>query len=249
MVSVAESGEQSVPYGDERIRYVVRKRAGRKSSRVAIHVEPDGRVLVDAPASASNSEIRAAVAKQGRWIHVHVKAALERQKSVFHREYVSGESWLYLGRRFRLKVMTEADQPTSVRLKGHYLAVVVPVRSREIVRKAVDIWYLERAKAILTNRLDVVSATLRWVEAQPPVRFRAMKLQWGSCSPAGRLTLNPHLVKASRQCIDYVLLHELCHLKIHNHSHGFYKLLDRHLPDWRPIKARLDNQAEEILKV
>ncbi len=74
-----------------------------------------------------------------------------------------------------------------------------------------------------------------------------MKVQWGSCSPAGRITLNPHLVKAPRECIDYVLLHELCHLRHHNHSPQFYRSLDRHMPRWRAIKERLDGMAEQVL--
>ena len=88
---------------------------------------------------------------------------------------------------------------------------------------------------------------LRWKHPPPPVRLQAMKVQWGSCSPAGRLTLNPWLVKAPRDCIDYVILHELCHLKEHNHSPRFYKLLDKHMPLWRERKERLDELAEVIL--
>lgn len=75
-----------------------------------------------------------------------------------------------------------------------------------------------------------------------------MKVQWGSCSPAGRITLNPLLVKAPRECIDYVLLHELCHLLNHNHSPKFYKTLDRQMPRWRAIKEKLDNMVEEIFR-
>ena len=74
-----------------------------------------------------------------------------------------------------------------------------------------------------------------------------MKVQWGSCSPAGRITLNPHLVKAPRECIDYVLLHELCHLRHHNHSTRFYKALDANMPHWRAVKQRLDAMAEQLL--
>ena len=79
------------------------------------------------------------------------------------------------------------------------------------------------------------------------MRLQVMKTQWGSCSPTGKLTLNPWLVKAPRDCIDYVILHELCHLKEHNHSPRFFKLLDRHMPAWRQRKARLDELAEIIL--
>lgn len=81
------------------------------------------------------------------------------------------------------------------------------------------------------------------------MRLQIMKVQWGSCSPAGRLTLNPDLVKAPRECIDYVLLHELCHLKEHNHSRNFYRLLERHLPRWRRNKERLDELADIVLNI
>jgi hypothetical protein len=74
-----------------------------------------------------------------------------------------------------------------------------------------------------------------------------MKKQWGSCSPTGVLSINPHLVKASPLAIDYVLLHELCHLKIHNHSEKFYRLLDRQMPGWKEIKVGLDQKAELLL--
>lgn len=76
------------------------------------------------------------------------------------------------------------------------------------------------------------------------MRLQLMTVQWGSCSPSGRITLNPLLVKAPRECIDYVLLHELCHLLHHNHSPKFYRTLDRHMPNWRAVKEKLDNMAE-----
>jgi len=74
-----------------------------------------------------------------------------------------------------------------------------------------------------------------------------MQTQWGSCSPEGAVLLNPHLVKAPTKAIDYVILHELCHLEEHNHSPRFYGLLDRFMPEWRVVKARLDSKAEQFL--
>ena len=74
-----------------------------------------------------------------------------------------------------------------------------------------------------------------------------MQTQWGSCSPAGRITLNPHLVKAPRDCIDYVILHELCHLAEHNHSERFYRLMQQVMPQWGKIKQRLDGMAASLL--
>ncbi len=238
---------EAVRYGDQLVRYTVRRRPGRKSSRVAIHVEPDGRVLVDAPESASDRQVRAAVAVRARWIHGHVAAVRQRLAQVLPREYVSGESLLYLGRRYRLKVVPGTASPPGVRLRGGYVEVAVERRSPTLVRTALNAWYRAKAKALLSARVEELAATLRWVRTPPPVRFQAMKVQWGSCSPAGRLTLNPHLVKAPRECIDYVLLHELCHLREHNHSRRFYRMLDMHMPRWQRRKSRLDALAETLL--
>ncbi len=238
---------QGVRYGDQLVRYTVRRRTERKSSRVAIHVEPDGRVLVDVPEGASDRQVRAAVAARARWIHGHVSAVRQRLAQVLPREYVSGESLLYLGRRYRLKVVPGTASPPGVRLRGGYVEVAVERRSPTLVRTALNAWYRAKAKALLSARLEELAATLRWVRTPPPVRFQAMKVQWGSCSPAGRLTLNPHLVKAPRECIDYVLLHELCHLREHNHSRRFYRMLDMHMPRWQRRKSRLDALAENLL--
>ena len=74
-----------------------------------------------------------------------------------------------------------------------------------------------------------------------------MQKQWGSCSPTGVLLLNLHLIKAPARCVDYVLLHEICHLREHNHGNAFCTLLESLLPDWRHMKDRLDNMAEMLL--
>ena len=241
--------QHSFRYGEETIRYQVRFHALRKSGRIAIHVEPDGRVVVDAPDGALDDTVKVAVRARARWIHNHVEAIRHRKAGVFPREYVSGESILYFGRRYRLKVVVEAGVTGSVRLRGAFVEVRVPVQRKLLIRAALLNWYRIRAKLVLAERLKEVASGLHWTKALPPTRFQVMKTQWGSCSPAGTLTLNPHLVRAPRECIDYVLLHELCHLKQHNHSSRFFRLLDAHMPAWRHVKARLDELAELILNV
>lgn len=239
--------KQSFRYGEETISYEVRRQPERKVSRISIHVEPTGDVLVDAPVATSDQAIRIAVKKRARWIHGHVVSFRRRRAQTLLREYVSGESLMYLGRRYRLKVIVTSDEKESVRLWGGLIEVRLPTNERQLVSATLDSWSRSRAKIILSERLEAICATLRWVRHSPPIRFQIMKVQWGSCSPTGRLTLNPYLVKAPRECIDYVPLHELCHLKEHNHSAKFYKLLDLHLPQWQRRKQRLDKLAELIL--
>lgn len=108
-------------------------------------------------------------------------------------------------------------------------------------------WYRERADTYFRRRLVELVRKTPWVEQAPSVKLVSMKRQWGSCSPAGAINLNPNLIRAPRECVDYVLLHELCHVREHNHSKAFYSLLDEAYPGWRPIKRRLDCLAELIL--
>lgn len=240
-------GDQSFTYGQETICYRVRWQPERKLPRISIHVEPTGEVWVDAPSDATEQSVRAAVKKRARWIHGHVVDFQSRRRHTIPREYVSGEAVMYLGRLYRLKVIAGSKGGEGVRLSGGLLEVRVSVKDKHVVSCALDRWYDVRARVVLSQRLEEMAGNLRWVRTRPLLRFQRMKVQWGSCSPAGRLTLNPYLVKAPRECIDYVLLHELCHLRQHNHSRSFYQLLDRHLPHWANVKRRLDDLAEQIL--
>lgn len=241
-------GQHRVTYGDEQIAFTLRRQTTRVIPRVAIHVEPDGRVQVDAPPSTPLADVLAAVRKRSRWISQHVAAAKARMVHVLPREYVSGESIHYLGKRYRLKVVVEPASAAEAKLRGAFVVVNVPRYDVNQIRACIDAWYRERAREVFARRLKVVSEPLRWVRQLPTFRLQFMTRQWGSCSPSGRLTLNPRLVAAPREGVDYVLLHELCHLKHHDHSQNFYVTLRRHLPDWERVKERLDAQAELFLR-
>ncbi|MDM0052726.1 M48 family metallopeptidase [Variovorax sp. J22R115] len=136
----------------------------------------------------------------------------------------------------------------TARMRGGYIAVRTAQGEPALIRSALDAWYATRAREVLAARMASVAASLKWVRTPPPLRLQPMKRQWGSCSPTGLLTLNPHLVKAPRDCIDYVIVHELCHLKEHNHGPRFHRLLEVEMPGWRAVKERLDGLAEQILR-
>lgn len=235
-----------LPYGDRRIRCEVRRSGQRMNRSVAIHVEPDGRVLIDAPLNTPEPEIRLAVTRRLGWIHRRLVDVESRKRLLTPREYVSGETILYLGRGYRLKVISTPLEH-GARLRGGYLEVAVHDRSAEVVRMEVEKWFRNRAKEVLPKRLSAISEDLKWVKSSPPLSIRKMSRQWGSCSPKGRIALNIGLVHVPNECIDYVVLHELIHLKVHNHSRSFYRVLDVHLPDWQRRKSRLDAMADLAL--
>ena len=160
---------------------------------------------------------------------------------------MSGESHFYLGKRYVLKVIYHPTATQSVKLLGGRLEIRTHSRDAIKVRTLLEGWYRERAEAAFARRLADCVAKLRWLKVDPGFRLLTMKTQWGSCSPRGELLLNPLLVKAPGHCVDYVIFHELCHLKEHNHSKRFYQLLGKLLPDWQERKAKLDGLADQLL--
>lgn len=219
----------------------------RRAQCIAIHVEPDGSVVVDVPQETSDAAVQAAVQRRARWISSQVTAVRARLAHALPHAPVSGESLRYLGRRYVLKVVVDEARDGHVRLRGMRIEVAVAENNAPRVRALLDAWYRQRAGEVLAARLAVLAPSLSWVRTPPPMQLRVTRKRWGSCSPTGRLTLNPNLVKAPRECIDYVLFHELCHLGEHNHGPRFHRLLDSLMPDWRRVKARLDGLVEQLM--
>ena len=107
-------------------------------------------------------------------------------------------------------------------------------------------WYRSKARDYFARLIDEKSHILSWIDTPPAFRMQEMSRQWGSCCPSGSILLNPHLIKAPRPCIEYVVLHELAHLKHHDNSPEFFRLIDRQLPNWRVHKGVLDNMVEQL---
>jgi len=252
-------------YGEQIIHYdVIRKLAessphhaeihGKKPAKaprkVVIKVHPDQRVVATAPHDATADAIQHAMLKRARWIWQSIEGFASQVDAVLPRVYVSGETQFYLGRRYVLKVITQSDTLATVKLRRGRLEVTLDharATSPKQVKALIDQWYVQHAKHIFHERLQILLSKATWVEGIPSFRMMAMKKQWGSCSTKGNLMLNPHLVKASKACIDYVILHELCHMAEHNHSEKFWRLLTQVMPNWKEVKATLDDMAELYL--
>ncbi|HEY9033974.1 MAG TPA: SprT family zinc-dependent metalloprotease, partial [Pseudomonadales bacterium] len=207
----------------------------------------DCRVVVSAPEDAGNPVVLAAVKKRGRWIYQQLRDFRQQLEHTRPRQYISGESHFYLGKQYLLKVIDAPEQVQGVKLLRSKLEVSVRAKSTDKVKELLTDWYKARARETFAKRLDAMLEQALWVDERPPLRILTMQTQWGSCSPSGRITLNPHLVKAPRECIDYVILHELCHIAEHNHSERFYRLMNQVMPGWQRTKARLDGLANNIL--
>lgn len=216
-----------------------------KRDIVQIKVHPTLEVEVLAPESMSDEAVLEAAKRRGRWIFNQLKAFYENQYYVTPLQYRSGETHYYLGRQYQLKIYQDRNE--RVRLMRGYLEVYTEKEGRYAIRSLLHTWYLEKARDYFKRRLAVLLPKANWVNETPPIRLQTMKTQWGSCSKQGRLTFNPYLVKAPQEAIDYVILHELCHIAEYNHSERFYQLMDSVMTHWREVKQRLDNNAYKYL--
>jgi len=226
-----------IDFGTRKITYNLH-REDRKRLRIVVALD----LIVDvfAPATADEDQIQATVMKKAAWIAGKLDALERYHPLPAPKKYISGETLVYLGRQYRLKVEQGQNQPA--KLIGRFLWVWVEDKNdTRSVRKKVDIWYRKRAHETLGRYMARCHAIAsRHGVPEPVLLIRIMRRRWGSCSPKGRITLNLNLVKAPVHCIEYVIMHELCHLKYHNHSRFFYSLLTRCQPDWRKRKAILD---------
>lgn len=209
---------------------------------------PGGRVRVAAPLRVSNDAVRLAVIGKLGWIR-RQQMRFDHQPRESAREMVSGESHYFLGNRYRLRVMPDAEgkqwvavpNKTTIELHVHTDADVA-VRQRVLAK-----WYRVQLRALLgplmekwQERLEVRATTYG---------IKKMKTKWGTCNAeARRVWINLELAKKSSDCLEYVVAHELVHLLVRHHDDAFVAIMDKHLPRWRSIREELNGSllAHEI---
>lgn len=235
MAHVAES-EHVLTWGERTIPYHL---SLEPRGDLVITVHPNLRVAVRAPNSKPADKIQQRVHAKRAWIARQLRDFERYHPLPEPRRFVPGETHWYLGRQYRLRV---ANGPPSVRLsKGRMIVAVPEPEISSSVAATVQAWYNARARMVFGERLvEILRTVRRFGRTAPQLRVRAMRGRWGSCTPNGTITLNTELVRASKSCIDYVIVHELCHLIVATHSPRFFRLLDSCMPEWKRQRERLN---------
>ena len=153
---------------------------------------------------------------------------------------MNGETHRYLGRQYRLRLLESASR--SVRLAGGYFLVSLPEpQDREAVRRLMETWYRGRARAVIQCRMERVLKATTWLglEGCPAFSIKVLTHRWGSTTKGGRITFNVDAIKLPVACLDYVIAHELAHIRIPNHSLAYWRMLGRVMPDWERWRDKL----------
>lgn len=223
---------REIEWGTTRIPYVLDRSARKRT--LSIRVLPGGEVEVVAPVDAPLERIEAIVRRKAKWIVDRKRRAEDVPPAPSAREYESGETFLYLGRQYRLRVRKGAEEP--VKLRGRLLEVGGR-GGEEAVRERLVEWYRAHASRHLPARVE------RWAPklgvSPRAVLLREPKRRWGSCDAARNVRLNWRIIQAPMSLVDYVVAHELVHLLHEDHGREFWATLGRVMPDYDDRRERL----------
>jgi predicted metal-dependent hydrolase len=211
----------------------------RKRKSLGIKVHPDCSVEVLAPMAAKEEQVFERIKLKAPWILKQIDHFNTYKPSTPPRRFINGETHLYLGRQYRLKIVP--DNVDVVKAYRGQLWMHSQNPKLETLQGQLDKWYKQRASTVFSELLEeVLPKFKRYRISEPVLTIRTMSKRWGSCTPAGKIILNTELIKAPKRSIEYVIIHELCHLVHHNHTKAFQNLLIKMMPDWKKWKERLE---------
>ncbi len=208
---------------------------------VSIRVMPDLRVLVAAPAGSDLRIINQILLQRAAWILKQQEYFRHRQVTIFPKRFAPGETCYFLGNPYQVRPVRQKIGTEGVNIEGNDLTVTLRgSQDSARIHALVEAWYRIQARVVFEERFSAWFPAFAGMGlAQPEIALRWMRTRWGTCSSRGKITLNTHLVMVPAQLVDYVIVHELCHLKEHNHGPGFHRLLAGFFPDWKEHRKQL----------
>jgi predicted metal-dependent hydrolase len=211
-----------------------------KRKTIALIVRPDGSLLVRAPLRASNKSIREFVAKNTGWIE-KTRARLQAAAPPPPKQYLPGEKFEYLGSTYPLEIVEQQRKSLLLEEGRFKLAGFVQDRAALVFER----WYRERARQILNERVDFYAHQHGFQYTR--LGITSARTRWGSCSASGSLNFSWRLIQAPMEAVDYVVVHELVHTAIHNHSKKFWTRVEQVMPDYRERRKWLRSNGHRLL--
>ncbi|SEW18628.1 M48 family metallopeptidase [[Clostridium] fimetarium] len=219
-----------------------------KRKTISISVDSKGNVLVKAPLRLSDEKVLELIKNKSSWIEEKLLLVQDTIGQQQERQYKNGETFYYLGNEYVLKIIEDTvKKRLSVNIYDDKLVVTIPtskadfihegIGNETIIKLAIIKWYKQMAKVKILERVN--SYENLFAKKRGPVIVKEQKKRWGSCSQDGTLRFNWRIIMAPEYIIDYIVVHELCHLKYMNHAREFWNLVESILPDYKIRKEWL----------
>lgn len=206
---------------------------------LSLTVTPDLNIILKCPQQADIERIESFLQKKWFWLEKQLSFFKKYQRKTYEKEYISGEGFLYLGRQYKLVVKRGKEDSVSLSRGQITIYTTKLVSDSRYNKKIIDSWLADKMNIIFQERLKEMFSRFDYRNI-PVLAIREMQKRWGSFLNKEKILLNPKLIHVSKDCIDYVIVHELCHLKYKNHDVRFWKLLEEKYPRWERVKDKLE---------
>ena len=206
---------------------------------VSLTVQPSLRIILKCPINYRDEKIQKFLKNKWHWLEKQIKYFRRYKKEISIKEYISGESFLYLGRQYKLMVRKAKEDKVNLKHGRLLLFTSKSVSDKNNNKKILQNWYTERTEKIFLDEYKKVLKIFDY-NFEPQLATREMNKRWGSFLNNKKIILNPRLIQAPKECIDYVITHELCHMKHKKHDTKFYNALKSKIPNWEEIKEKLE---------
>lgn len=228
---------RSIRYGRTLIEYKLLYSSRRT---LGIEVYPDQSVIAIAPIGVEVEIVDRGLQKRAQWILKQQREFEAYLPILPPHKFISGESFRYLGRQYKLRIFQAKAE--KVVLQRGMIQVSLPDRKDSArVQQLLEAWFRHRAEQVISELWPkCVAAVERHDIGAKTYQLRKMKTRWGSCGKNGIILLNPELISAPKECIEYLIHHELCHLKHYNHGAEFFELLSVLVPNWEALREKLN---------
>lgn len=223
-------------YGNHSYEYFLVRQTRRS---ISLTVDPSLRIVLKCPVDCDQERIQKFLKKKWRWMDKQISYFKKYKKASSEKEFISGESFLYLGRQYKLSVKKSKEDSVALKYGRLLLSTTKDVDNKRYNKKLLEGWYLKRTEEIFNKEYRKVLKDFDY-DFEPKLSIRKMSRRWGSFLSSKKIILNPKLVQASKECIDYVITHEMCHMKYKNHDKKFYNLLKSKIDNWEEIKEKLE---------
>lgn len=226
----------SVKYGTKDIEFSIEFK-NRKT--ISISVEPPKNITVAAPVGTSEEEIKEVVKLKGAWIVQKLFAFRNIEAKRVNREFVNGESFIYLGRNYSLQIRVDEtlQNNSSVKLFRGKFHVYVKEKNDELIKAAMEAWYREKTEEQIKKRIKYYQ---KYFNKRPAsIKVKEQKKRWASCTSNNELLFNWRCVMAKSTALDYIIVHEMCHMYYMNHSQEFWDLVSSVMADYEVRKEWL----------
>jgi len=230
-----EKSQMDIPYRVNRSR--------KRKKTIALQISDRAELIIRAPYFTPMDEISRFVAEKQNWIEKAVQKQRDRVAAEANRQFATGETFYYLGEPYPLNVFFDPLAAEGIAMKNHCLDLNAPDH-RALKKHYLVRWYREKAKTIIRERVDFFSAMLKLPYGK--VKITSAQKRWGSCSARNDLSFSFRLVMTPPPVIDYVVVHELSHIKHKNHSAMFWKQVEQVIPEHRKLRRWLKDHHDQF---